>query len=265
MASVIPKILKALNSEVITELELARSISHPGESGRAREKIIENFFRRLIPKDFDISTGFVIDAHGGISKQMDIVIYRTNYHPVFEIGGIKHFMVESVAVVIQNKASIQSVKVLQGALDNIRSVKKLDKSNGGKNRASHLIGGEVDVNSFFAETFGAIAAQSSMTKEAIREELLGFLRSTDRSLWPNMYVDVNEFMAGYLTTEGQATANPRVADRLGLTDVHFPEFVAPLLELAFEVVNFLRVFPVIDFLPTDYVLAGSGKTDWTRI
>jgi hypothetical protein len=244
MASVIPEILRALNSEVLTELELARSIPHPGESGRAREKIVENFFRRLIPKDFDISTGFVIDASGGISKQIDIVIYRTNYHPVFEIGGIKHFMVESVAVVIENKANIQSVKVLQDALDNIRSVKTLDKSNGRRNRAAHLIGGEVDASSFFADTFGAIVAQSSMTKETIRGELLGFLRSTERSSWPNMYVDVKEFIAGYLTTEGLATADPRVADRLGLTDAHYLGFVPPLIELAFEVVNFLRVFPV---------------------
>ena len=99
-------IRSALNREVLTELDLARAISHPGESGRAREQIIAAFLDRLLPHSFSISTGFVIDATGAISRQIDIIIYRNDYHPVFEIGGIKHFLVESVAVVIENKASI---------------------------------------------------------------------------------------------------------------------------------------------------------------
>ena len=50
----------------------------------------------MLPAELGIDTGFVIDAAGGVSKQIDIVIYRTSYHPVFEIGGVKYFLVESV-------------------------------------------------------------------------------------------------------------------------------------------------------------------------
>jgi hypothetical protein len=38
-----------------------------------------------MPKRFNVDSGFVIDALGNRSKQMDIVIYEANYTPVFEI------------------------------------------------------------------------------------------------------------------------------------------------------------------------------------
>ena len=44
------------------------------------EQIIAAFLGRLLPSSFSISTGFVIDAAGGISRQIDIVIYRNDYH-----------------------------------------------------------------------------------------------------------------------------------------------------------------------------------------
>lgn len=62
----------------------------------------------------------MIDAAGGISNQIDIVIYRDDYHSTFEIGEIKHFMVESVVAVIENKASMASSAALRQAFDNIK-------------------------------------------------------------------------------------------------------------------------------------------------
>ena len=65
-------IVKALDEEVQTKLKLAKAITHPGESGRARENIIAEFLRKLVPQSIGIDTGFVIDSQGGISKQIDI-------------------------------------------------------------------------------------------------------------------------------------------------------------------------------------------------
>ena len=264
MKGVIPDILNALNDEVITELNLAKSISHPGESGRAREQVIEGFLRRLIPSDFSISTGFVIDTAGSISRQVDLVIYRNTYHPVMEIGGVKHFMIESVAAVIENKASIKTKKRLRDALDNIKSVKSLDKTAGGTNYL--VVGGTkgdmVDPNNFKTQVFGAVVTEQSMSKPVFATTLLDFLQANGREVWPNLYIDVHEFAAQYLEAGGpgsKATVVPSAAKYLGVTDNGSPGFIPPLVELAFEIVNFLRISPTVDFKPTEYIYSKGGK------
>ncbi len=127
-------ILRALADEARRRLELARQIQHPGESGRAREQILIAFIEQLVPSSFGVSTGFVVDALGGKSRQLDVVVYQTDYAPVFEIGRVKHFLVESVVAVLEVKAAIDSERDLTQALDNIASVKGLDRSNRGRNR-----------------------------------------------------------------------------------------------------------------------------------
>jgi hypothetical protein len=261
-------ILGALNREVLNELDLAKAISHPGESGRAREQIIAAYFSRLLPQSFSISTGFVIDTTGAISRQIDLVIYRNDYHPVFEIGGIKHFLAESVAVVIENKASIAGTKILHQALENIKSAKSLDRTNRGKNYILDGSKSQVNPDNFQHQIFGAIVTEESLSRDTLKEEMLGFLRTTpNRNHWPNFYADVRHLSAVYLKSVNppEGTVIPREARYLGLSDSTSENFIPPLIELAFEVVNFLRVAPTIDFKPTDYLLAGGGKIDWWKI
>lgn len=264
MKGVIPEILNALKEEVLTELNLAKSISHPGESGRAREQIIERFLRRIIPSDFSISTGFVFDTTGSISRQVDLVIYRNTYHPVLEIGGIKHFMIESVAAVIENKASIKTKKRLRDALDNIKSVKSLDKSAGGKNYL--VVGGNkgdmVDPSDFKTQVFGAIVTEKSLSRPTFIATLFDFFQTNGREVWPNLYIDVHKFAAEYLegiAPGSNATVVASNAKCLGITDNKSPGFIPPLVELAFEIVNFLRISPTIDFKPTEYIYSKGGK------
>jgi hypothetical protein len=84
-------ILRALADETLRRLELAAQIEQPGESGRAREQMLIAFIEQLVPSSFGVSTGFVVDALGEKSKQVDVVVYHTDYAPAFEIGGVKHF------------------------------------------------------------------------------------------------------------------------------------------------------------------------------
>jgi hypothetical protein len=267
-SDLISNILAALNKEILTELNLAKAITHSGESGRAREQIITTFLGRLLPSSFSVSTGFVIDAAGGISRQIDIVIYRNDYHPVFEIGGIKHFLIESVAAVIENKASITSTAVLNQALENIKSVKVLDRTNRDKNYILDGFRSPVNPAEFQHQVFGAILAEESLSRNTLKQELLDFLRATpNRNHWLNFYADVRHLSAVYLKSADppEVTVVPNEAQYLALTDSSSENFVPPLIELAFEVTNFLRVAPIIDFRPTDYLLAEGGKIDWWKI
>lgn len=268
-SDLIKTILTSLNKEVINSLDLAKSITHPGESGRAREQIIADFFRRFLPSNFGISTGFVIDAAGGISRQIDLVIYRSDYHPVFEIGGIKHFLAESVVAVMENKASTASTEKLSQALENIKSVKQLDRTGGGENYK--VVGswqaGKVSPNSFDDQVFGVILTEESLKRDTLRQELLKFLQSTPRSYWPNFYADVRHLAAFYLrsTEPAEITVRPEEASFLAVTDDTSDNFVPPLIELASELLDFLRVAPLVDYRKTAYLLSGGGRMNWWKI
>ena len=189
------RILESLNEEVLGNLRLASAITHPGESGRAREDAIRVFLRKLLPDTYGISTGFVIDGQGAISRQVDVVIHRTGYHPVFEIGGVKHFMVESVVAVLENKATVGK-RELRMALENIESVKALDRSSAGQNYEvdGTRRGAAVDRDSPHHQVLGAVVAgKSTRRPEVVMDQIATFCDSTDRRFWPNLYVDSSRF------------------------------------------------------------------------
>jgi hypothetical protein len=242
-----------MNREVLNDLALTKAISHPGESGRAREHILTSFLKRLLPSDFGISSGFVIDGTGQISRQIDVVIYRTNYHPVIVIGGVSHFLVESVAAVFEVKATISDRATLTHALANIESVKRLDRTGGGHNYI--LPGGRpVDPDEFQFQIFGAVVTEESLATTTLGETIANFLAAHSRRSWPNIYVDVNRLTFGYRKSQGGVGAVPQTAEALVVWEGE--RTWPPLVELAFEVVNFLRVTPLIDFNPVNYF--GSG-------
>lgn len=252
---VVRAVLASLVEEVEQELALAAAVGHPGESGRAREEVIRGFLRKFIPAGYAIDTGFVIDSTGAISKQIDIVVYRTQYHPVFEVSGVKHFMVESVAAVFENKARIASTDELINALDNIRSVKRLDRSGNGQNH--RLLAGQrgepVDPEDFNDQVFGVVLTEHSLSKDKFLEVMVAFLRQHPRRLWPNMYVDVHSFVAMYLTPPPRRLwPHTTEAQGLVMTDPTSEAGVHPLQDLMMHLSNFLRVAEYVDFPPQEY-------------
>jgi hypothetical protein len=264
-APLVNQILQSLNREVINQLDLAASIKHPGESGRAREQVISSYLRRIVPREFGVDTGFVFDAQGNISKQIDVVIYRTGYHPVFEIGGIKHFMVECVVAVLENKASISSRDQLKTAVENIASVKALDRTNGGTN---YLVvgvqrGRRVNPDDFHHQVFGAIVTEHSLLPDSLKDAMLELLRAhPDRRHWPNIYCDIRA-VSGLFLKEGpngtNATVIPTEAEYFCLTDPSAENYVPPLLDMTFELINFLRIAPIVDYKPTAYLGGKIGQ------
>jgi hypothetical protein len=113
--------------------ELAREIDHPGESGTAREHALRELLRRYLPRRVAVDTGFVIDAAGGQSRQVDVVLYDRDSATVWDVSGVKYFPCETVIAVGEVKTRIRTTRTLVDALNAVRSVKALDRSNGGTN------------------------------------------------------------------------------------------------------------------------------------
>ncbi len=107
-------------------------IKHPGEKGTAREAVIREFLTSHLPTKFRVSTGFVFDCHGTLSKQLDIVIVDASICPIFEAPGGKFlFPCEAVVAAGEVKSVVRSKRELVQALDGLIGVKGLDRSANG--------------------------------------------------------------------------------------------------------------------------------------
>jgi hypothetical protein len=110
----------------------SKLLSHPGELGTAREQILRDFLRAHLPKRFEVSTGFAFDCTGRMSKQLDVVIFDATVCPRIELPGSKFlFPCEAIVAVGQVKSSVTSRQQFRDALDNLSSVKALDRSANG--------------------------------------------------------------------------------------------------------------------------------------
>lgn len=103
---------------------LSSYISHPGVKGESRENIVIEFLEKFLPKKYSITSGIIISAEGGQSKQQDIIIYDALTSPVICTDQYSLIPVESVYATIEVKSKFTKDE-LSKSVNNIRSVKEL--------------------------------------------------------------------------------------------------------------------------------------------
>ncbi|WP_037586648.1 DUF6602 domain-containing protein [Stenoxybacter acetivorans] len=104
--------------------------NHHLTAGTFREKIWKDFFENIIPKKFAIEQGaFLIDSHGKVSNETDLVIFDEQYTPyIFKNRNIKFIPYEAVAAVIQCKSvqlDTNNIKIWVDSIDKLNPVEKL--------------------------------------------------------------------------------------------------------------------------------------------
>jgi hypothetical protein len=155
----IGELLDAAAAQMWIDFEKIAQLDHPAEKGRGREDALRDFLREYLPERFGVDTGFLVDVHGNVSGQMDIVIFDRASAPVFKMSStVRVFPVESVAAVIQVKSKLDG-RELKKAVENLRTALALDRVGsqhpyemlGGVMHASdiHVTGGDPD---FLAES-----------------------------------------------------------------------------------------------------------------
>lgn len=103
------------------------ALSHPGLRGASFEESFRGFLRSYLPKSLDVSTGVLVDSHGGHSRQLDVIISDAAKTPVFySVGETRVVPVECAYMVIEVKANLDAA-ALQGCFDNMLSVRALEK------------------------------------------------------------------------------------------------------------------------------------------
>ena len=100
-------------------------LSHPGEFGTYREGIVRDFLQSFLPQRLAIDTGFVVNALGEISGQIDLIIYDPSLTPPLESKNRqKFFPVETVIAAGEVKSDVNRDQFTD-ALIRISKVKEI--------------------------------------------------------------------------------------------------------------------------------------------
>jgi hypothetical protein len=103
----------------------ASELRHPGLKGRVREVFVKELLTPFLSPNLGICTGNVVDSHGGISGQIDIIIYDKTLIPsLLLIGEVGVIPIESVLATIEVKSTLTRGE-LKKAIKNARSIKTL--------------------------------------------------------------------------------------------------------------------------------------------
>lgn len=88
-------------------------IDHWGEDGRYQEAVLKSVIGRFLPEKYQIVSGFVIrqtqnrGAHEA-SKQIDIIVYNTDFPVLFKEGDFSILTADSVEAIIEVKANLKN-------------------------------------------------------------------------------------------------------------------------------------------------------------
>ena len=182
-----------------------------------REVVLRRFLAEHLPKRFNVDTGFVFDHSERCSDQMDIVIVDSSVCPFFEDAGQRRFFpVEAVVAVGQVRSSATSRNEWLGALDNLESVKRLDRSGGGQS-CDLFYGEKLDQRSHHLHqvfSFLFVCGQS-LAAETAREFPLEYLANREPHLWPNISYAMDRYLLTFCCDDG-VCPNPMHARGLAL-------------------------------------------------
>ena len=124
------KYIKGVGDDLVCAFERARRATSPGLVGAAIEKAARDQLTHVLPTGVAVGSGCVIDATGGTSRQMDIVLYERDICPVFSINGnpeTTYYPCEGVVAVGEVKSTVGK-RELEDAFAKIASVKTLRRN-----------------------------------------------------------------------------------------------------------------------------------------
>jgi hypothetical protein len=130
--NILSDLLISVGQDLRNAFERSINIKHHGERGRIREERVLSFLIERLPNTYSIGTGHVVDSFGGISQQIDGVIFHAASTPILYTESNEDsyqpqlFFIEGVSSVISVKSELNKAE-LSNAFENIMSIKKLKR------------------------------------------------------------------------------------------------------------------------------------------
>lgn len=128
-----------LQEQMEATLRTNRSvIQHPSTKGDALEDVWINWLRKYLPNRYNVDKAIVIDSQGGMSEQIDLVIYDQQYTPfIFTQNQTNYIPAEGVYAVFEVKPDLKgscsygksSLNFIHYAAKKIESVRRLVRTS----------------------------------------------------------------------------------------------------------------------------------------
>lgn len=100
--------------------------AHWGEDGRYKEILLADFIKSIVPNIVGVGTGFVRNAVGHLTNQIDILVFRKDHPCLFQKGDFVILMPESVLGIIEVK-SFASLSILTKKKQSIEDKSVIEK------------------------------------------------------------------------------------------------------------------------------------------
>ena len=106
---------------------ITKQIEHNGVKGSAREDLLKDYLKKLLPEKYSITSGIIIDNNQNQSKQQDFIIHDAfNCPSFFKTESNSILPIESVYATIEIKSTLD-YSTLEQSVKNIESVRNLNK------------------------------------------------------------------------------------------------------------------------------------------
>lgn len=148
-------ILRHKSEELHTALGL--KLGHPVSQGDLSEGEWRNFLKKFLPNRYDVSKGFVFDSAGGVSQQIDLIVFDPFHSPLIHEtdNGEKYVTAESVYAIfeVKQKADKSTVKYADEKIQSVVNLKRTSRPmiSSGKlvpaRSITHIIGGLLTTDS----------------------------------------------------------------------------------------------------------------------
>lgn len=108
----IPRYMQSLTQELMSTKNRVRDFiddAHWLTDGEWKESVLRNILRRHLPKTYEVGRGFVI-CGAQASKQIDILIYRTDTPVLFRDGDLVFLTPDAVVGIIEVKSALNGTQ-----------------------------------------------------------------------------------------------------------------------------------------------------------
>ena len=136
-------LFESTQKKMVGEFSAIReALDHGGTLGDETELAWRDFISRLLPTRYQVCDGFVLDAQGLRSDQIDIIVCDRHYSPpLFQAGSVQYVPAEAVYAVFEVKQRIDR-KTLRQACAKVSSVRRLSRTTAPMTTADGLLEGK---------------------------------------------------------------------------------------------------------------------------
>ena len=135
------RLFEGSQRRMVAELmSIRQAVEHGGVLGDETEVAWVKFLDTMLPDRYRVSDGFVVDADGRCSDQIDAIVFDRQYSPpLFRAENVQYVPAEAVYAVFEVKQKIDSNR-LKNASSKVASVRRLRRTSAPIPTAGGMLG-----------------------------------------------------------------------------------------------------------------------------